>query len=415
MKKIKLPDLNGKMTEVVLKQPILSNNFHDTKVDLYPLFTAGRSLGEYTLASVSSSFKARKHSVRIAYSAAHVVSDPLRDKDPWLKPSVDWDATINYRRYLWSLGLGVAEAMDTAQRGMGLDWNVAKELIRQTLIASKDFPDAKVVCGCGTDHLALKSNLKIDDVIRAYEEQMETIENYGGKLVIMASRALALCAKSSKDYELVYNRILSQAKEPVMIHWLGEMFDPQLKGYWGSNDHYKAMDTCLKILAENSNQIDGIKISLLDKEKEIFMRRKLPDDIKMYTGDDFNYPELIAGDDIGYSHALLGIFDPIAPLASIALDALADGNIKKYNEILEPTLPLSRHIFEAPTQFYKTGVVFLAYLNGHQNHFTMVGGQQSSRSVLHLIELFKLANNCGLLINPNAAKRMKTVMKIYGL
>ena len=253
---------------------------------------------------------------RIAYSAAHVVADPLADNDPWLEPAVDWDATINYRRYLWGLGLGVAEAMDTAQRGMGLNWGGAQDLIRHSLSAAKDFPDAIIASGCGTDHLNAEPNLTLDDIIRAYEEQMDFIEGLDGRLIIMASRALAVCAKSPDDYASVYDRVLSQAKNPVILHWLGEMFDPALAGYWGETDHMDAMKVCLDVIASHADKVDGVKISLLDKEKEIIMRRQLPASVKMYTGDDFNYAELIQGDEQGYSHALLGIFDAIAPYAN---------------------------------------------------------------------------------------------------
>jgi len=353
---------------------------------------------------------------RIAYSAAHVVADPLADIDPWLEPAVDWDATIEYRRYLWGLGLGVAEAMDTAQRGMGLNWAGAQQLIRHSLDAAQDFPNAIIASGCGTDHLAIDPAMSIDQVIGAYEEQMAFIEGLGGKLIIMASRALTACAKSPDDYAKVYDRILGQAKEPVLIHWLGEMFDPALAGYWGQSDHDAAMDVCLDILAANASKIDGIKISLLNKDKEIAMRRRLPDGVKMYTGDDFSYAELIAGDEHGYSHALLGIFDAIAPAASAALQTLGRDDLETFNAILEPTVPLSRHIFKAPTRFYKTGVVFMAYLNGHQNHFTMVGGQQSARSLVHLADLFRLADKAGLLSDPEfSAARMRYVMKTHGL
>ena len=353
---------------------------------------------------------------RIAYSAAHVVADPLADVDPWLTPAIDWDATIEYRRYLWGLGLGVAEAMDTAQRGMGLDWNGAQDLIRYSLEAAKDFPDAIIASGCGTDHLTPSPDVGIDDVIRAYEEQMEFIEGEGGKLIVMASRALTASAKSPDDYAKVYGRVLSQASEPVILHWLGEMFDPALEGYWGMPDHDAAMDVCLGVIEEHADKVDGIKISLLNKDKEIAMRRRLPASVKMYTGDDFNYAELIEGDEQGYSHALLGIFDAIAPAASAALQALGRGDNATFNEILEPTVPLSRHIFKAPTRFYKTGVVFMAYLNGHQDHFAMVGGQQSTRSLVHLAELFRLADKAGLFADPDMAiARMKAVLKIHGI
>ncbi|MDQ7998720.1 MAG: dihydrodipicolinate synthase family protein [Pseudomonadota bacterium] len=359
---------------------------------------------------------------RIAYSAAHVVSDPLAAVDPWLTAAVDWDATIAYRRHLWSLGLGVAEAMDTAQRGMGLDWPSSLELIRRSLDAAKDVPGALVASGCGTDHLNLDEVKSVDDVIRGYEEQMAAIEKLGGKLIVMASRALARVAKSPADYERVYDRVLGQAKQPVVLHWLGDMFDPALKGYWGTTDLDAAMDTALGIIAAHPDKVDGIKISLLDKDKEIAMRRRLAPGVRMYTGDDFNYAELIAGDGHGSepthgkSDALLGIFDAIAPAASAALGELAQGRPDRFHAILGPTVPLSRHIFQAPTRFYKTGVVFMAWLNGHQSHFTMVGGQQSTRSLQHLAELFRLADAADLLQQPElAVRRMKALLAMHGV
>lgn len=366
---------------------------------------------------------------RIAYSAAHVVADPRAAIDPWLQCAVDWDATIAYRRRLWSLGLGVAESMDTAQRGMGLDWPTSLELIRRSIDAAQDIPGAFLASGCGTDHLVLDEVKSVDDVIRGYEEQMEAIEKLGGKLIVMASRALARVAQGPADYEKVYDRILTQAKQPVVLHWLGEMFDPALAGYWGTRDVDRAMDTALGIIQAHAHKVDGIKISLLDKDKEIAMRRRLPTQggadghgVRMYTGDDFNYAELIAGDGAGtapihrQSDALLGIFDAIAPAASAALQELARGNTQRFHDILGPTVPLSRHIFAAPTRFYKTGVVFMAWLNGHQSHFTMVGGQQSTRSLVHLAELFRLADAAQLLEQPElAVHRMKTLLALHGI
>ena len=359
---------------------------------------------------------------RIAYSAAHVVADPIKTVDPWIESAIDWDTTIAYRKYLWSLGLGVAEAMDTAQRGMGMDWPTSLELIRRSLDAAKDHPGAMVASGCGTDHLDVNTVKNVDDVIHAYEEQMAAIEKLGGKLIIMASRALARVAQSPADYERVYARILSQAKQPVVLHWLGDMFDPALTGYWGTHDLNAAMDTAVGIIEAHANKVDGIKISLLDKDKEVVMRRRLPKGVRMYTGDDFNYAELIAGDGFGdepthgKSDALLGIFDAIAPAASAALGHLAQGHVDQFHAILGPTVPLSRHIFQAPTRFYKTGVVFMAWLNGHQNHFTMVGGQQSTRSVVHFAELFRLADAANLLENPElAVHRMSNLMALHGV
>ncbi len=359
---------------------------------------------------------------RIAYSAAHVVADPFAASDPWLSAALDWDATLACRQHLWSLGLGVAEAMDTAQRGMGLDWPTSLELIRRTLDAAKDVPGALVASGCGTDHLAFDATTTVDDVIRAYEEQMAAIEALGGKLIVMASRALAKVATGPADYERVYDRILMQSKQPVILHWLGDMFDPQLSGYWGSGDVDAAMSTALGVIAANPGKVDGIKISLLDKSKEIAMRRRLPEGVRMYTGDDFDYAELIVGDGVGtasnhrHSDALLGIFDAIAPAASTALTALANGDRARFDAILAPTVPLSRHVFQAPTRFYKTGIVFLAWINGRQSHFTMVGGQQSARSLFHFAEAFRLADAAGLIEDPaRAVSRMKHLLALHGV
>jgi hypothetical protein len=359
---------------------------------------------------------------RIAYSAAHVVANARASGDPWLEAAVDWDATIAYRRRLWKMGLGVAEAMDTAQRGMGLDWPTSFELIRRSIIAARELPGAFVASGCGTDHLAPADARGVDDVIRAYEEQMEAIEGLGGRLIVMASRALARVAKGPGDYERVYDRLLRAAKQPVILHWLGAMFDPALEGYWGTTDIDRAMETALAVIQANASKVDGIKISLLDKEKEIVMRRRLPDGVRMYTGDDFNYAELIAGDGAGeranhkHSDALLGIFDAIAPAASVALSELAAGNAERFHHILAPTVPLSRHIFQAPTRFYKTGVVFMAWLNGYQDHFVMVGGQQSTRSLPHFAELLRLADTAGLIEQPElAVRRMRHLLALHGV
>ena len=353
---------------------------------------------------------------RIAYAAAHVVADPLADADPWLDCSIDWERTIAFRRHLWSLGLGVAEAMDTAQRGMGVDWTTSLLLIRRSLAAAQDFPGALIGCGAGTDHLDPSDAVTLDDVIRAYEEQCAEIEALGGRIVLMASRALVKAARTGDDYAKVYGRILGQVKEPVIIHWLGEMFDPALAGYWGHRNHHEAMDVAVDVIADHAAKVDGVKISLLDKDKEIAMRRRLPQGVRMYTGDDFNYAELIAGDAQGYSDALLGIFDVIAPAAASAHGALTRGDKKTFHDILAPTVPLSRHIFKAPTRFYKTGVVFMAYLNGMQDHFTLVGGQESARSTLHLAELFRLADAAGLLADPDrSAGRMRHVMATHGV
>jgi len=352
---------------------------------------------------------------RVAYAAAHVVADPLADIDPSTETALDWDATLGYRRHLWSLGLSIAEAMDTAQRGMGLDWKTTKELIRRSVAEAREL-NAGIVCGAGTDHLEYSPGTTLDDVRTAYEEQCAFVEGEGGRIVLMASRALAAVAKGPDDYAEVYGRILSQVSEPVILHWLGEMFDPALRVYWGHDELDPATAAFLEIVGDHADRVDGVKISLLDKDREIELRRVIPEGVKVYSGDDFDYPELIRGDGEHYSHALLGIFDAIAPAASAALRALDAGDVERYEEILVPTVPLSRHIFKAPTRYYKTGIVFLAYLNGHQTHFRMVGGLEAARSVVHLSELFVLADRAGLLSDPElAAERMWRVLAVAGI
>lgn len=352
---------------------------------------------------------------RIVYSAAHVVCDPWAEGEPLLQASIDWDATLEYRRYLWSLGLSVAEAMDTAQRGMGLGWTEAKELIRRSAAEARAV-GGRIACGAGTDHLLPGPQVTLEQVEAAYEEQCSFVEEQGSPIILMASRALAACAKGPEDYERVYGRILGQVSEPVILHWLGDMFDPALAGYWGHRDVDAAMEVCLRVIRDNADKVNGIKISLLDDEKEIRMRRLLPEGVKMYTGDDFNYPSLIKGDDQGYSHALLGIFDAIAPAAAAAIQALDEGNTERYDQLLEKTVPLSRHIFKKPTYAYKTGIVFMAYLNGRQSHFRMIGGAEGARSVIHLAKLFVLADQAGLLVDPElAAERMNRVLALAGI
>ncbi|KAA9009454.1 dihydrodipicolinate synthase family protein [Histidinibacterium aquaticum] len=352
---------------------------------------------------------------RTAYAAAHVVVDPLADYDPWLDAPLDWDRTLAFREHLWGLGFGVAESMDTAQRGMGLDWPTSLELIQRSTELAKSGGHL-IASGAGTDHLAPGPDVTVDDVIRAYEEQCEAVEAAGSRVILMASRALAKAARGPEDYARVYGRVLSGLNQPAILHWLGEMFDPALEGYWGSGDHMEAMETALSVIAENADKVDGIKISLLSEEKEIAMRRRLPEGVAMYTGDDFNYPALIEGDDQGFSHALLGIFDPIAPAAALALSQLSRGDTEAYHATFAPTVPLSRHIFKAPTRFYKTGVVFMAYLTGHQDHFTMVGGQESTRSTQHLAEIVRLANAAGLFTDPDlAAARARPVFAARGV
>jgi hypothetical protein len=380
------------------------------------LLPAGGALAPYAMRGPRDFPRATPPFPRVALAAAHVVADPLAEQDPWLDAKIDWDATIAFRRHLWSLGLGVAEAMDTAQRGMGLGWPEALELIRRSLDAARDVPGAVIASGAGTDHLAPGPDVTVDDVIAAYEHQIEAIEKLGGRIILMASRALGKAARGPDDYARVYARILGAVRQPVIIHWLGEMFDPALAGYWGHADHMAAMEVSLDIIAAHAAKVDGVKISLLDDQKEIAMRRRLPAGVRMYTGDDFNYAELIAGDAQGHSDALLGIFDPIAPAVGGALAALAQNDLAAFHDILAPTVPFSRHVFRAPTRFYKTGVVFTAWLNGHQGHFQMIGGQQSTRSLGHFAELFRLADAAGILRDPElAASRMRTLCAWHGV
>ncbi|MER7939681.1 dihydrodipicolinate synthase family protein [Streptomyces sp. NPDC094473] len=349
---------------------------------------------------------------RTVFSAAHVVADPGADISPDDPAAVDWDATLAFRRHLWSHGLGVAEAMDTAQRGMGLDWAGAAELIRRSAAEAKAV-GGRIACGVGTDQLTGPATLP--EVRAAYEEQLALVEESGAQAILMASRALAAAAKGPEDYLETYAHLLRQATEPVVLHWLGPMFDPALEGYWGSADLDAATDTFLKVIAEHPDKVDGIKISLLDAEREIDVRRRLPGGVRCYTGDDFNYPELIAGDERGFSHALLGIFDPLGPLAAHAVRVLDTGDVEGFRAVLDPTVELSRHLFQAPTRFYKTGVVFLAWLAGHQDHFTMVGGLQSARSLPHLAKAYELADRLGLFPDPELAEaRMRALLTLHG-
>ncbi|MEU5342775.1 dihydrodipicolinate synthase family protein [Streptomyces sp. NPDC020766] len=355
---------------------------------------------------------------RTVYSAAHVVADPYADTTPDSPAAVDWDATLAFRRHLWSHGLGVAEAMDTAQRGMGLDWAGAAELIRRSSAEAKAV-GGLIACGVGTDQLPVTEvgyPYSLDEVRAAYEEQLALVEESGSRAILMASRALAAIAKGPEDYLEVYGHLLRQAAEPVILHWLGPMFDPALEGYWGSTDLDAATSTFLEVIAAHPDKVDGIKVSLLDAQREIDLRRKLPDGVRCYTGDDFNYPELIAGDDQGFSHALLGIFDPLGPLAAEAVRVLDTGDTGGFRELLDPTVELSRHLFQTPTRFYKTGVVFLAWLAGHQEHFTMVGGLQAARSLPHFARAYELADGLGLFPDPALAEaRMKNLLSLYGV
>lgn len=379
--KISLPDQTGRMVDYALR---------------------GTPIAQATLGADPA---------RVVYSAAHVVADPFADGDPTGRAQVDWDKTMAFRRYLAGLGLGIAEAMDTAQRGMGLDWPGALELIRRT---RAEVPEALVANGCGTDHLA-PGTYTLDQVKAAYLQQVEAIQALDGRIILMASRALVKAARGPEDYIQVYADVLAACDKPVILHWLGDMFDPALAGYWGATRFEDALETALAVITANVAKVDGIKISLLDKDKEIQMRRRLPAGVKMYTGDDFNYPELIEGDAQGYSHALLGIFDPLAPAAAYAVTKLGEGDAAAFRATLDPTVPLARLIFRAPTQFYKTGVVFLAWLNGFQDHFIMLNGAQAMRPLPYFTEVFRQADGCGLLRDPElAVKRMKSLLGLYG-
>lgn len=378
-----------------------------------PLPTADGSIAPYELGRLPAVVpEAGPPESRRVFAAAHVVADPLGD--PVGTSAIDWDATLAFRRHLWSLGFGVAEAMDTAQRGMGLSGDDVRRLIRLSIGESRHH-DGLLACGITTDDLT-RPDHSLDEIVRSYLDQLELVEGEGGAAVMMASRALAASASGPDDYAMVYERVLSQAGSPVIIHWLGPMFDPSLEGYWGSDDPWTAMESLVGIIDDNTARVDGAKISMLDEDLEVAFRRRLPEGVRCYTGDDFNFPTLIAGDDHGHSHALLGIFDGIAPVAMTALRALDRGDLAEYERLLAPTVPLSRHIFQTPTFHYKTGLVFLAYLNGHQPHFRMVGGQEGFRSIVHLAELVRLADAAGLFPDPDqVARRLRPVLATAGI
>ena len=355
---------------------------------------------------------------RTAFAAAHVVSDPLRERSPWdTRPAIDWEATLRFRHSLWDQGFALAEAMDTAQRGMGLDWATALDLIQRTLLAAKAHPmRPRVACGAGTDHVPLADLCHADAIIAAYETQAQAIEAAGGQLILMASRAFTAIGAPEPIYTRVYRHLIDGAAHPVVLHWLGDMFDPALAGYWGSHDIARASDFVLSLIAENPGKVDGIKISLLNRAHEQSFRARLPAGVRLYTGDDFNYADLIAGDGLRHSHALLGIFAAIAPAASQALEALAKDDLATYHALLAPTVPLSHQIFRAPTRYYKAGIAYLAWLNGHQSHFIMPAGLQSSRDITHYAQVFRLADAARLLANPDLAEgRMRMLLAMHGI
>jgi hypothetical protein len=347
---------------------------------------------------------------RLAFAAAHVVADPYADNGPAAPAVLDWDATLAFRTHLVRHGLGVAEAMDTAQRGMGLTWDTTRELIHRSAAHVRGL-GGSIACGAGTDSAPTQLT-DLAEVIAAYSEQVEVVEAAGAQVILMASRQLAALARDGDDYARVYGRLLEQVRQPVILHWLGPMFDPALAGYWGSDDVGQATENFLAIVRAHAAKVDGVKVSLLDAEHEVALRAALPDGVRLYTGDDFNYPDLIASG----SDALLGIFDPIAPAAAAALHALDVGDDAGYHDAFDATVPLSRHLFGAPTFYYKTGVVFLAWLAGHQDAFTMVGGLQSARSLPHLAQAFRLADQAGLLPDPDlAVARMRSLLAVYGV
>lgn len=355
---------------------------------------------------------------RTAFAAAHVICDPLAQRSPWDgRPAVDWDATLRFRIGLWDQGFGLAEAMDTAQRGMGVDWPTALELIQRSLRAAKAHPLApRIACGAGTDHVLPGDLTNADAILAAYETQINAVQAEGGQVILMASRAFAAINAGPDIYARVYRQLIDNADQPVILHWLGDMFDPELRGYWGSADIDVASDFVLGLIAQNPSRVDGIKISLLDQAHEQAFRARLPAGVRLYTGDDFNYAPLIAGDGVHHSHALLGIFAAIAPAAAQALDALAQGDLARYDALLTPTVPLSREIFRAPTRFYKAGIAFLSWLNGSQAHFIMPAGFQSSRDITHFAEVFRLADQANLLVQPDlATARMQVLLALHGL
>jgi hypothetical protein len=372
--------------------------------------------GPFTFTGTGSEFAVpgRPFVSRTAYAAAPVVADPLGENVPGAPAAVDWEATLRLRRQLWSHGFGLAEAMDTAQRGMGLDYPSTRELIRRSAAEARR-DGHLIVAGVATDQLPA-GPAALDDVRKAYAEQLRDVQETGATPVLMCSRHLAAAARTADDYLSVYGELLSQADQPVVLHWLGESFDPALAGYWGSADVATATETVLALIEQHRSKVAGIKVSLLDATMEIGLRRRLPSGVRMYTGDDFHYPELIKGDDQGFSHALLGVFAVIAPIAGSALRALDDGDLAAYDRIFAPTVPLARHIFAAPTYYYKTGITFLNWIGGHQDHFTMVGGLQSGRSPRHLAELLRLADAAGLLPDAElAAHRARAWLTTVGV
>ncbi len=350
---------------------------------------------------------------RVAYAAAHVVPKVTGQNTPGSPADIDWDATLAFRHHVWSWGLGVADAMDTAQRNMGLDWAACSELIRRSASEAAAV-GGDLVVGVNTDHVE-QQVVSLDAVISAYLVQLEVAEEAGAGVVMMASRHLARAAGSAADYERVYREVLQRAGSPVVLHWLGDAFDATLAGYFAAGpdgDFSSASDTVIRIIEDNVDKVAGIKMSLLDAEAERSVRSRLPPGVRMFTGDDFNFVSLIESG----SDALLGAFATVAPNAAAAIRALDAGDVERYRAILEPTEALARQVFAAPTQYYKTGVAFLAWLNGHQPGFQMVGGLHSARSIPHLSEIVRLANDAFALEQPEvAARRWNNYLAVNGL
>lgn len=422
---------------VTLPLPTLSGDIEDYTLAGAPARSARPAPGAASTTPATTSTArpattaapAAAEPVRIVYAAAHVVADPLADNTPGSEARLDWDTTLAFRRHLWSHGLGVADAMDTAQRGMGLTWDTTAELIRRSAAEARAC-GGRLACGVGTDQLpggppaappgvagpAAGTGPGLDAVLGAYLDQLQVVEEAGATPILMASRHLARAATSPDDYVKVYERLIEQASGPVILHWLGPMFDPALTGYWGSTDVDEAMHVVGSLITAHADRVDGIKVSLLEERHEVALRAALPAGVRLYTGDDFNYPQLIKGDGAHFSHALLGIFDAIAPVAAEAIKALGEGREQDYDRLLAPTVPLSRHLFSAPTFYYKTGIVFLAWLTGHQPAFRMVGGLESARSVPHLCEVLRLADRAGLIHDPElAARRMRRFLDVAGV
>ncbi|GAA1117422.1 DUF993 family protein [Nocardiopsis composta] len=388
-----------------------------------PLPRASGRLDARTLRAAGVPAPARgHHRVRSVYAAAHVVPVAWGENVPGAPAEVDWEATLGFRRRVWSLGLGVAEAMDTAQRNMGLDYPATRLLVERSARAAAEYGRAHgvpvrdlIVSGVNTDQLP-DAPVTLAEAVRAYREQLDHVESTGSGAVIMASRHVAAAARDAADYLKVYSEVLGAAREPVVLHWLGAAFDARLDGYFGSRDPYEAMDTVLAIIEEHPDRVAGIKLSLLDAEAETALRARLPRGVRMYTGDDYNYVDLVLGDGRHRSDALLGAFAAVAPLASAALSALEEGDAGGYRRILGPTEALSRHLFAPPTRYYKTGVAFLAWLNGHQPAWPMVGGLHSARSLPHLARALELADDCGALTAPElAAERWRALLRVHGV